>query len=77
MLVLEDDREVLEPTRPDASGVGHLDAEAVTEPQQCGALRAGSAMLARAERDHVEVGHDALGGLARPACHEQVRDRAV
>ena len=35
--------------------------------------RFSSAALARAERDDVDVGHDALRGLARTASHEQVR----
>jgi uncharacterized membrane protein YbhN (UPF0104 family) len=37
-------------------------------------LRRSSAMVSRAEGDHVEVGHHALGRLARRARHEQVRD---
>ena len=53
MLVLEDNRDVLEPTRPNARGVGHLDADAVGQPQQCGApnrLSDGRACRARSRR---------------------------
>ena len=32
-----------------------------------------SAALARAERDHVDVSHDALRGLTGSASHEQMR----
>jgi putative heme transporter len=60
------------PTVPGALAYAQLRRELEREDEQ--QAGAGLAPLARAERDHVEVGDDALRRVARRPCDEQMRD---